>query len=177
MVAVADLVDDMDALKEDTGTRPFERLRNSIKLENLKLDYGSRRVLNNINLEVSRFSTIALVGESGAGKTTLANVIAGLVKPTAGRVLIDDIDLKEINLDQFRARVGYISQETVVFNDSIYNNITFWDEPSEKNVQRFWDVVEIASLTEFIKSSPNGEKTVLGDSGKTISLKLEHVIN
>ena len=77
--------------------------------------------------------------------------------------------LKNLNLNSYRSKIGYISQEPVVFNDTIYNNITFWAEPTPSNMKRFWKTVELASLKDFIGELPKGESTELGDNGILIS--------
>jgi subfamily B ATP-binding cassette protein MsbA len=118
---------------------------------------------------VPKKSTIALVGESGAGKTTLANMIAGLIRPDTGELFIDGIPMQQYNLNTYRDKVGYISQEPVVFNDSIFNNITFWAEPTPENMKRFNEVLRMASLGAYVDSLPEKELTRLGDSGILIS--------
>lgn len=169
MNAVATMLDEMSELKEETGTKVYKSLKREIKLENVTLSFGTRKVLNHVSMTIPKLSTIALVGESGAGKTTLANIVAALIKPTSGRVLIDGVPVTDLDLDSYRNTIGYISQETVIFNDTFYNNITFWDEPTEENIRRFQEVVEIASLHDFLQSNPLKEQTVLGDNGILIS--------
>lgn len=169
MNAVAHLMDEMSSLKEEKGTVPFHGLTKAIEVWNVELSYGARKVLDNVSLLIPRLSTVALVGESGAGKTTIANVIAGLVPPDSGQVLIDGVPLNTLALDSYRQKVGYISQETVIFTDSIFNNITFWAERNEENIRRFNEVVQVASLAEFIALSPQKEDTMLGENGILIS--------
>jgi ABC-type multidrug transport system fused ATPase/permease subunit len=83
--------------------------------------------------------------------------------------LIDGVQLTHYNKDSFRAKIGYISQEAVIFNDTVFNNITFWDEPTEENVKRFWEVIKLASLNGFISNQPEAEFAVLGDNGIMVS--------
>jgi subfamily B ATP-binding cassette protein MsbA len=122
-----------------------------------------------VNIRIPRKQTIALVGESGSGKTTLANIIMGLTPPDQGVVLIGDTPLSEYDLNSYRSKIGYISQDAVIFNDNVYNNITFWAEPTPENYQRFWEVVRMASLEEFVKNLSEKEFTKLGDNGILIS--------
>lgn len=96
-------------------------------------------------------------------------MIAGLIEPESGDLLIDHISLREMNLNNYRNKVGYISQEPVIFSDTLYNNITFWAEPTAENVKRFERAVEMASLKEFVSNQPDKEKTRLGDNGILIS--------
>ncbi len=96
-------------------------------------------------------------------------MIAGLFLPASGELLIDEVPLRQIDLDTYRDRIGYISQESVIFNDSIFNNITFWADPSPDNIKRFEEVVEMASLKEFVQAQPGKEHSRLGDNGLLIS--------
>ncbi|WP_127127366.1 ABC transporter ATP-binding protein [Pseudoflavitalea rhizosphaerae] len=169
MNAVALMMGKMQSLREQQGDRSFTGFNAGISLQDVSLAYQEKKVLRNINLFIPVKKTIALVGESGAGKTTLANVLAGLVQPDSGQVLIDDIPLTSYNLDSYRRRVGYISQETVIFNDTIFNNITFWDEPSPENRKRFFEVIKMTSLTQLVEAHPQKEAGILGDNGILIS--------
>src|SRR5690606_8688909 len=104
--------------------------QNMIELNGIGFNYAGLIVLKNINLRINKNETIAFVGESGSGKTTLINILAGLIPISEGEMLIDSEDMQKINKESFQRRIGYITQEPVVFNDSIYNNISFWAEPT-----------------------------------------------
>jgi ABC-type multidrug transport system fused ATPase/permease subunit len=169
MNAVAVMMEKMNSLREKQGNRVFGGIRKQIALRNVSFSYRDKPVLQDIEMVIPVKQTIALVGESGAGKTTLANLLAGLIQPAKGDVLIDDTPLSDYNLDSYRRRVGYISQETVIFNDSIFNNITFWDEPTAENRQRFFHVIEMTSLSQFVEAHPQKEEGILGDQGILIS--------
>lgn len=167
--AVISLTKEMAALQEVHGPIEFKTIQSNIQLRNVSLSYDSLKVLDDISITIPKKSTIALVGESGAGKTTLANMISGLIKPDTGELYIDDIPMDQFNLNTYRDKVGYISQEPVVFNDTIFNNITFWAEPTPENKKRFEDVLAMASLNTFVTTLPEKEQTRLGDSGILIS--------
>lgn len=169
MNAVAHMLDEMSLLHEVKGSAPFTVLEKEITLRNVTFYYDDKPVLDGINITIPKKNTIALVGESGAGKTTIANMIAGLIYPAGGELLVDTTPLPAIDLDSYRDRIGYISQESVIFNDSVFNNITFWAEPTPENKKRFDKVVEMASLTAFVKSQPQQEHSTLGDNGILIS--------
>ena len=169
MYTVSEVVKNMRATKEQHGTHPFSRLKKEISIENLSLSFGKTLILNNINIVIPRNKTIALSGVSGSGKTTLVNVISGLIAPDKGQVLLDGKPLYSYNLNSYRSKIGYISQESVVFNDTIFNNISFWAEPTPENIAHFWEVVRLASLEEFIQQQPDKEATRLGDNGILIS--------
>jgi subfamily B ATP-binding cassette protein MsbA len=167
--SVTRLTQEMQMQKEPQQDIEFKGFQEGIEIRDVQFKYGDTTVLHNINIEIPRNQTIALVGESGSGKTTLANIITGLLPLENGSMLIDGQDLKLYNLDSYRSRIGYISQEAVIFKDNVFNNVTFWAETSAENISHFWKVVEMASLTDFIESLPNKEKTELGDKGMLIS--------
>jgi ABC-type multidrug transport system fused ATPase/permease subunit len=155
--------------EEPVGAIPFTRINKELRIENVHLSFGKKRVLNDINIRIAKNTTIALTGVSGSGKTTLVNVISGLLKPDSGNIVVDNIKLSEFNLNQYRSKIGYISQESVIFNDTIFNNITFWAEPTPENLIRFWEVAQMSSLTQFIEEQEGKENTYLGDNGILIS--------
>ncbi|WP_121356688.1 ABC transporter ATP-binding protein [Flavisolibacter nicotianae] len=159
----------MAAEQEVPAGRPFTGIHQQLLLQNVSLNYNKVKALDGINIEIPSKQTIALIGESGSGKTSIANVIAGLFVPSEGKVLVDDVPLTKFDLGSYRQKIGYISQESVVFNDSIYNNITFWAEPTKENRERFYKAVEMASLQEFIDALPEKEFTRVGDNGILIS--------
>ncbi len=169
MRTVAELSKSMDEHMEVQGLADFKTIENRIVLENIDISYGDNKVLNDVNIVIPKNNTIALIGVTGAGKTTLANVIMGLIKPDHGKILIDAIPLSEYNLYNYRNKIGYSSQDSVIFNDNVFNNITFWAEQTPENEKRFWQVVKLASLKEFVESQSQKEKTILGDDGILIS--------
>lgn len=169
MRTVSEISEMMNSDVEIKGNKNFTSIEQEIQIENVDLSYGSNKVLDNVNVVIPKNHTIALVGASGSGKTTLANIIIGLISPDTGQVIIDHTSLDQLNLDSYRSKIGYISQDSVIFNDNIYNNITFWAEPNAENVSRFWEVIKMASLEEFITTQPDKEKTRLGDNGILIS--------
>lgn len=159
----------MKRLEEKTGSVPFSSIKKEIRLENIGMSFGRNKVLNDINICIEKNTTVALTGVSGSGKTTLVNIISGLLKPDSGHVVVDNVRLSDYNLNDYRGKIGYISQESVVFNDTIFNNITFWAEPTPENLKRFWDVARMSSLSHFIDELELKENTRLGDNGILIS--------
>lgn len=155
------------SVKEETLSGP----PSLISLQNLSFQYQDSLapVLSNISFDIHRNQTIAFVGGSGSGKTTLINLLAGLLTPSTGRILVDNIELTHKTVHHYRANIGYITQEPVVFNDTIFNNVTFWAPKTEENLRQFWKVMEQTSMVEMMENLPAREDSILGDSGMKIS--------
>lgn len=121
------------------------------------------------NFKVAKGQTIAIIGKSGSGKTTLLSILLGLYHPQSGQVKINGRDLSSFDLNAYRSRVGLIDQNTVVFNDSIFNNVTSWAEPTPANLEKFWRVLADVNLEDTFRSRKLGHQTVLGDNGMKVS--------
>lgn len=160
---------ELKANKEVKGLENIEKTIENIKLSNVTFYYNDTSILKDISLNIIRNETIAFVGESGSGKTTLVNIIAGLLPFEAGEYAIDGEMINSINLSSLQKRVGYITQDPVIFNDTVFNNISFWGEESEINKERFWQAVKQASIFDFIDELPDKEQTVLGNNGVNLS--------
>ncbi len=169
--AIANLSREMELEQEEQKKISFNTFKHELFIKEVTFSYGDHKVLDHITIKIPKNQTVALVGESGSGKTTLANIVACLITPDKGEIKIDNKPLKGYNLDSYRSKIGYISQDPVIFTDTVFNNITFWADPKDqKNIDRFWEVVELVSLTAFIQSLPDKkEHTYLGDNGITIS--------
>lgn len=155
--------------KEENGNLVFNKFSSSIKLNDLSFCYDGTQILDNISLKINRNETIAIVGESGSGKTTLMNLIAGLLVPTSGEIIIDQIKYSNIDLYSLRQKIGYISQEAPVFNDTVFNNVTFWAEKNDLNLKKFEDALRKAAIYDFVNSLPQKEDEYLGNNGINIS--------
>lgn len=169
MNAVSGLSEQMILFQEPKGLKKFKNIEHSMQIRDVEFFYDSKKALSNINIDIPAKHTIALVGESGSGKTTLANMVAGLITPNEGGIYIDDVRLTDVDLNSYRDKIGYISQESVIFNDSIFNNITFWADYNDENKKRFDEIIRMTSLSEFVASQPDKEFTNLGDNGILIS--------
>jgi subfamily B ATP-binding cassette protein MsbA len=142
----------------------------SLSISNLSFSYsGKKDVLKNLSLDIPIKGSVAFVGESGSGKTTLINILSGLFPSASGELLVNDKKLSEYNLQSYRNRIGYITQEPVIFNDTVYNNITFWDEKNENNLLKFRQALELASALDFVEEMQQMEDTILGDHGVFLS--------
>ena len=168
---VKDLIADFEAREESRVHEPMKDMEQEMRFENVTFSYESnpRPVLDGITLSIPKNHTVAFVGESGSGKTTLVNMVAGLLLPGNGQLLIDGSPLTVEKIKSYRSRIGYITQEPVVFNDTVFSNVTFGSEKSDENLRKFWEVLNKTALTETIKQMPFQEETFLGDNGILIS--------
>lgn len=170
IVAAMELMEEFRSLKESTGKRPEIKQIKEIQLQNLSFEYKQDiPVLKQVNLEVERLKTLALVGGSGSGKTTMVNLIIGLLEPVSGEILINGQTRSSFDKASYRKRFGYITQEPVIFNDNIFNNVTFWDERSPENLAKFEEAIRLANINTFVNSLPEKENTKLGDNGMLVS--------
>ncbi len=167
---IKDLQKVLESGEETNGKEEFIVLKNAINLTNVSFGYREDNlILKNISLNIKKNMTIAFVGSSGSGKTTLVSLLSGLLVPSRGNLLIDEMNIIDINKRTYQNKIGYISQDPVVFNDSIFNNITFWDEPNEENKKRFFNAIEQASIADFILDLKDKEHTILGNNGINLS--------
>jgi subfamily B ATP-binding cassette protein MsbA len=169
MENMQDFLQELEQTKEPNGTTQFITFKKHIELKNVKFYYGDTLILDDINLIIPKNKSIAFVGESGSGKTTLVNILAGLLPIDRGSLNIDGIPLQDLSKESYQKRIGYITQEPVVFNDTIFNNITLWAENNEINQKRFWNAIKLSSLESFIINLPQKENTPLGHSGISLS--------
>jgi len=150
------------------GTTEFAGLKNSIEFVDVEFGYDPKDlVLKNITLSIERGKMTALVGASGAGKTTLADLIPRFYDPTQGKVLIDGIDLRQFEINSLRRQLAIVSQDTFIFNTSVQNNIVYGKEgATEQEIQA---AARQANALEFIQEMPEGFETQLGDRGVRLS--------
>jgi subfamily B ATP-binding cassette protein MsbA len=150
------------------GNVEFEKLQYSIEFINVSFSYTEQQtILQDINLSIKCGETTALVGTSGAGKTTLADLIPRLYDPTQGMILVDGIDMRNLDIDSLRRKMAIVSQDTFIFNASVRDNITYGLENIEEDRLRL--VALQANALEFILEMPEGFETKLGDRGVRLS--------
>jgi len=145
-----------------------KRIEGAVKFENVSFKYpgSSKYVLRNISFEVKPGQTVAIVGTTGSGKTTLTKLLSRLYDVTEGRILIDGIDIREYNLECLRSQIAYIEQDIFLFSTTIFENISFGRTSSLDEVIK---VAKEAQAHDFISSLPNGYYTVIGERGVTLS--------
>jgi ATP-binding cassette subfamily B protein len=155
--------------EEYEGTRVPEQVRGAFRFENVKFHYhdAGLHVLNGFELEVRPGECIALVGESGAGKSTVLNMLVGFYRPTSGRILMDGVPYDELNMRAFRQKLAVVPQSTILFSGTIRDNITYGlSDVSEEKLQH---VIEIANLHDVIAAMPDGLDTTIGEHGTKLS--------
>jgi ABC-type multidrug transport system fused ATPase/permease subunit len=148
---------------------PIE-FREKISVENLIFKYPEteNNVLENVSLDIYKNQSVAFIGPTGAGKTTLVDLILGLLEPTEGRVLVDAHDVSE-SLYYWRELVGYIPQNIYMMDDTIRNNVLFGTVASEKDEETIWEALREAQLDEFVRTLPAGLDTMIGEAGVRLS--------
>jgi len=152
----------------DRGTRTLERFDREIVFDDVSFAYEAEPVLSNVSFTARKGDVIALVGPSGAGKSTLADLIPRFYEPTSGRITIDGLETREIRLSSLRSFMGIVSQETVIFNDTVRSNIAYGmaDRFTEAQIEA---AAHAANAHAFIRELPQGYDTLLGERGARLS--------
>jgi len=143
---------------------PLER---GLELKDLRFAYGDNEVLHGVSAELPAGAFVVLSGPSGGGKSTLTDLITGLLRPTGGRVLIDGIDLADVDITAWRRRIGYVPQEPMLFSDSVMNNITLRDATFSR--ERVEEALRAAGAWDFVNSLPDGLDQRIGEGGIALS--------
>ncbi|MGF1586702.1 MAG: ABC transporter ATP-binding protein [Bacteroidales bacterium] len=174
LVLVEEELDKVSKNLESNGKIKLSPLKDSIQLNNISFAYNDLdvKVLEDINLTIKANTTVAFVGESGAGKSTLIDMLTLLLKANKGDILIDGVSHKVVELNSWRSQIGYVSQDTVVFDDTIANNISMWrgDYDNDSTLKTKIELAaEKAYALKFINELPQGFNTVIGDRGIRLS--------
>jgi subfamily B ATP-binding cassette protein MsbA len=163
-----DVLDRQTEPQRDRGTRTVSSFERAIEFDDVSFAYDEDPVLSDISFAAPKGSVVALVGASGAGKSTLVDLIPRFYEPRGGRVLIDGVDTREIKLASLRALTGIVSQDTVLFNDTVRNNIAYGagDRFTDEQIER---AARAANAHTFIAALQDGYDTVLGERGTRLS--------
>ncbi|TKC02937.1 ABC transporter ATP-binding protein [Pedobacter frigoris] len=164
---VLELIDTKSEQVNKPDATTINSFQNSLVLENVSFSYGNKDVLKNINLVVEKGKTIALVGPSGGGKSTLMDLIPRFHDPKSGTIKIDGHPYTDLTIESIRSQMGLVNQESLLFNDTIFNNIAF--SKPEATPEEVVAAAKIANAHEFILQSENGYDTFVGDRGNRLS--------
>ncbi|HTO22482.1 MAG TPA: ABC transporter ATP-binding protein [Spirochaetia bacterium] len=164
---LCEILDTRPAVVSPAVPRRLERIRGDVELRNVSWAVDGHEILEGINLHAPAGSTIAIMGPTGCGKTSLVNLIPRFFDPDQGQVLVDGIDVRELDLKQLRASVGLVAQETFLFSDTLYGNLTYGQEDAP--IERVREAAVTAQAEEFISPLEEGYETVVGERGVGLS--------
>jgi subfamily B ATP-binding cassette protein MsbA len=156
-----------ELILEQKDALPLHEFKTELRVENLSFSYDQQEILHEINLTVPKSSVVALVGASGAGKSTLVDLFPRFYDPTAGCISVDGVDIRNYRIDDLRALYGLVSQDVILFNDTIANNIAFGLKDCSR--ESIIDAAKTANIYDFIMSLPEGLDTNIGDRGVNLS--------
>lgn len=154
-------------IKDPESPKEISKLRGEISYNDITFSYGSNTVIHNVSLNIPAGATVALVGQSGSGKSTMADLIPRFYDVDSGSITIDGIDVRDLRVHDLRSFMGNVNQEAILFNDSFYNNITFGVK--EATMEQVIESAKIANAHEFIIESEQGYDTNIGDRGCRLS--------
>jgi len=165
---IFEMLDVHTEVREKPGARPMEPFRRCIEFDDVSFGYdeGVGRILRGLSFRVEAGQMIAIVGRSGAGKTTLVNLLPRFYDVSSGRILFDGVDIRDVSLASLRQQIGIVTQETVLFDDSIARNIAYGRSASAGEIE---EAARAAHAHEFIVGLPHGYETVIGERGQRLS--------
>ena len=155
------------SIQDLPNAKGIEAFEDKIEFRNVTFAYGKHNVIENFNLTINKGETVALVGQSGSGKSTLANLITRFWDVKSGQILIDGIDIKHIKLNDYRLLFGLVTQDSILFNDTIFNNISLGDK--SPNLEKVEYAAQIANAEEFIVKMPEKYQESVGEGGSKLS--------
>lgn len=164
---IESLINEPVTIKDGENALEMVEFKESIEFSNVCFNYDDHQVLKDINLKIEKGKTIALVGSSGSGKSTLADMIPRFIEASSGEVFIDGINIKEYAVKSLRSQMGIVTQEAVLFNDTIANNIALGIENADP--LKIEQAARVANAYNFVKNKENGFATNVGDRGVKLS--------
>jgi subfamily B ATP-binding cassette protein MsbA len=162
-----EVLDAEEVIEEKQGALPIKNFIKEIEYRNVGFAYNTEPVLKNINLKIKKGKLIALVGESGGGKSTMVDLLPRFYDVASGAILVDDIDIRDMIISDLRGLMGIVSQESILFNDTIFNNVAFGDKNVSK--EEVIAAAKVANAHQFITEMENGYETNIGDRGQKLS--------
>jgi len=166
-VRVLDLIDTKPELTDAENAIQLQEFKDSIRFENVSFNYGEKQVLSDVNFTIKKGQNIALVGPSGGGKSTMIDLIPRFYDPKSGGIYFDDINLKDVALNSLRKQMGTVNQESILFNETIFNNIAFGKPEATRD--EVIAAAKIANAHDFILNTEDGYETSIGDRGNKLS--------
>ena len=164
---IHEVLDTLPTVSEKPQAILLPGFKKEIAFDSVWFNYGNNEVLKGINLRIEKGTVLAIVGPSGTGKSTLVDLIPRFYDPKKGRILIDGIEIKDVSLKSLREQIGIVTQETILFNDTIRANIAYGN-PSV-DMGKIEEAAKQAYAHDFIKHFPGGYDTVIGDRGMRLS--------
>lgn len=164
---IQELMSVENTITEIPDARSVKEFTGNIEFRNVGFSYGTKEILRNINLTISKGKTIALVGASGAGKSTLADLVPRFHDVSSGSILLDGVDIREYKIYDLRKLIGMVSQDPILFNDTIANNITLGTGGASQ--EQIEEAARVANAHDFILRKKDGYQTVAGDRGSRLS--------
>ena len=149
----------------DTGTKNTP-LKGKLELQNISVFYGDKPALKHVSLSIEPGSRTALIGPTAAGKSQLLFLLTGLIQPAGGTILFDNVNINDYNKESFQQQIGFVFQDSIIFNMSLRENIAFNDKVTDELMEK---AIETAELNDFIKSLPNGLETIVSERGNSLS--------
>lgn len=167
MVRVDKILGASNPIKDPANPREIENLKGNISYKDVSFSYGTNEVLHNIDLEIPAGATVALVGQSGSGKSTMADLLPRFYDVAGGSITVDGTDIRDLRVHDLRSLMGNVNQEAILFNDTFYNNITFGVEGA--TMEQVRAAARVANADDFIMATEEGYDTNIGDRGCRLS--------
>ncbi|WP_162428469.1 ABC transporter ATP-binding protein [Pontibacter pudoricolor] len=164
---VLQVIDTKPQIVNKSDAKVLPAFRHEIEFRDVSFAYGKKPVLQDVNFKIQKGKTVALVGQSGGGKSTLADLVPRFYDPTEGAVLIDGLDIRDYTMESVRDQIGVVTQESILFNDTIFNNIAF--NKTDATEEEVIAAAKIANAHEFIVHTEEGYQTMIGDRGGKLS--------
>ncbi|MEA1970009.1 MAG: ABC transporter transmembrane domain-containing protein, partial [Thermodesulfobacteriota bacterium] len=166
-IRVFGIMDITPEIKDRKDSVELPRISDRIEIRNVTFSYDDEPVLKNINLNIKSGEVVAFVGMSGGGKTTLVNLIPRFYDVTEGEILIDGHDIRDVTVESLRGQIGIVTQQTILFNDTVRNNIAYGD--IKKSDEEIINAAKSANAYKFVKNLPKGFETIIGEQGARLS--------
>ncbi|TDQ16254.1 subfamily B ATP-binding cassette protein MsbA [Algoriphagus boseongensis] len=164
---IFEVIDTPSKISSPSSPKPLHSFENKIEFQKVSFAYQDNLVLQDIDFSLEKGKTIALVGPSGGGKSTLADLVPRFYDPTSGKILLDGTDLRDFSTSDLRSLMGIVTQESILFNDTVFNNIAFGIEGATE--AQVMEAAKIANAHGFISQLENGYQTNIGDRGSKLS--------